>query len=137
MEQTRWPNIDEETPVTEGIFEVRREKVDYWDRTLHTTEGIIRGIEEKEVEYPSPTSFRKGEKKDGVHITLENALGTAQVEFPRRLGFAEKVLLGQKVRYSKFHELYDDGGALYRNKYNLSILTGPLAGEEIEEEILS
>ncbi len=139
-------SIEEKAPTIEGIFEVRRDRVigknsgGSWTRELQLAEGVIKGIAESKIEYDSANPpYHKGKKKEGVHITLENALGTATVEFPRRL-IGERLLMGQRARYVKFHELYEECGsgcAGYTHKYTLHILTGPLAGEEIKEEIRS
>ena len=129
-------SIEEKTPVTEGIFEVRKEQESAgsvsWDRTLSTTEGTIKGIQEKEIIYGS-------KKERGVCITLENSLGSAEVEFPRILALTDRrAIIGQGAKYTKFHELYDEifpyGGSLNTCKYTLNILTGNLAEEEIKEE---
>lgn len=49
----------EKTSTIEGIFEVTRERVigensgGSWTRTLHSTEGVIKRIDEREIVYDS------------------------------------------------------------------------------------
>lgn len=129
--------VEEQTPTIEGMFEVRRENERgncyNLNRTLRSIEGVIKGIEEKELSYYYG-GMNRDVIKDGVKITLENQSGTVEVEFPKSFALVDrKALIDQRLRYNHLREEFSEShGTLTTHKYSMKVLSGQLEGEEIK-----
>lgn len=146
--------VEEQTPTIEGMLEVRREtkrgRGYVLNQTLRSIEGVIKGMEEKELkprddnpfQYPDSVQrylasvVNRPEIRLGVSMTLENSSGITEVEFPRSFGLLDKkALIGQRVKYNVLHEEFSEGigtGTLTTHKYTMKFLSGQLEGEEIK-----